>query len=88
MREPSRRSSLAIPPCLCYLDRSQVAQESPPAASWPTARVNWPRELAGIRVTDSQYTKIAAEALLDSSPPFLVNHAMRTFYFGASIPRH
>jgi hypothetical protein len=38
-------------------------------------------------VTDSKLTRVAAEALLDCSPPFLVNHALRTFFFGALIGR-
>jgi hypothetical protein len=38
-------------------------------------------------MVDSKFTKIAAEALLDSSPAYLVNHAMRTFFFGALIGR-
>jgi hypothetical protein len=87
MIRPSRRAFLATPASLCCLEGIQAAQESPSPASWPTSQVNWPREVAGIRIVDSKYTRIAAEALLDSSPGFLVNHAMRTFYFGALIGR-
>jgi hypothetical protein len=36
-------------------------------------------------VVDSKFTRLAVEALTDCSPSFLVNHAMRTFYFGALI---
>lgn len=45
-------------------------------------------DVAGIRAADSKYARIAMEALRDTSPPFLLNHAMRTFYFGALIGRH
>jgi hypothetical protein len=69
------------------LEGLQAAQESPATATWPTSQVNWPREVAGIRMVDSKYTKLAAEVLLDSSPAFLVNHAMRTYFFGAVIGR-
>jgi hypothetical protein len=44
-------------------------------------------EIGGIRAVDSKFTRLAIEALVDCSPPFLVNHAMRTFYFGALIGR-
>jgi hypothetical protein len=87
MTRSSRRTFLAIPPCLCYLEPSPAAQESQSAARWPTPQVDWPREVAGIRIVDSKFTKIAAEALLDSSAAYLVNHAMRTFFFGALIGR-
>ncbi len=35
----------------------------------------------------SKFTRIALEELLDCSAPFLVNHAMRTFFFGMLIGR-
>jgi hypothetical protein len=57
------------------------------SAAFRTERTRWPREVAGIRIVDSKFTRIAAEALLDSSPAYLVNHSMRTFFFGALIGR-
>ena len=69
---------------VCCLEAQQNGQTG---LGWPTSQAHWPRELAGIRIVDSKFTKIAAEALLDTSPPYLVNHAARTFFFGAMIGR-
>lgn len=44
-------------------------------------------EIAGIRAVGSKFTRLAAEVLTDCSPPFLVNHAMRTFYLGSLTGR-
>jgi hypothetical protein len=85
MKRSTRRTFLATQACVCCLDTAQTGQKSASAAAWPTQHVNWPREIAGIRVADSKLTRTAAEVLLDSSPAFLVNHAMRTFFFGALI---
>jgi HD domain len=46
-----------------------------------------PPEIAGIRVAASTFTKVATEALYDCAPPYLVNHSLRTFFFGALIGR-
>jgi len=56
-------------------------------ASGQSAPANpaWPREVAGIRTVDSKYAKLALETLVHDSPAFLVNHAARTFYFGALV---
>ena len=57
-----------------------------PPRSLPTpAASSWPRELAGIELTQTRYTSLAIQTLSASSPAFLVNHAARTFYFGALI---
>ncbi|HUA60247.1 MAG TPA: HD domain-containing protein [Verrucomicrobiae bacterium] len=76
MKVPTRRTFLAAPGCLCYLDD---------AAEWKLPPLG--AEIAGIRAVDSRFTRLAVEALVDCSPPFLVNHAMRTFYFGALVGR-
>jgi len=68
--------------------RAFVIAQAAGLCSLDAAPSRVPRELAGVRVADSKYTRIAMEALLDTSPGFLVNHAMRTFYFGALIGRH
>src|SRR5580700_6525954 len=79
MKTSRRAFVMAQAACLCSLEAGQSgAGKSSPL----------PQELAGVRVADSKYTRIAMEALLDTSPGFLVNHAMRTFYFGALIDRH
>ena len=59
----------------------------PLAASTPPtlAASSWPRELAGIKFVDTRYTSLAIRTLASTSPGFLVNHAARTFYFGALI---
>ena len=82
MTPQTRRTFLATPAVLCCLDRSSTAQAQA-LAEWKLPALA--TEIAGIRVVDSKFTRLAVEALLDCSPPFLVNHAMRTFYFGALI---
>jgi hypothetical protein len=78
MMTSTRRGFIAAQAALSCL-HSQTAR--------PTQRIRWPREIAGIPIADSAFTKVAIEALQDSSPPFLVNHAVRTFFFGAMIGR-
>jgi len=57
-----------------------------PPRSVPTSTTSfWPRELAGIKLTQTRYTSLVVRTLSASSPAFLVNHAARTFYFGALI---
>jgi hypothetical protein len=48
---------------------------------------SWPQAVAGIRTVDSRLARLAITTLTDASPDFLVNHAARTFYFGALIGR-
>jgi hypothetical protein len=57
---------------------------APPAAG---GRTPWPREVAGVRSVDSDLAALAVRTLTGTSPDFLVNHAARTFYFGALIGR-
>lgn len=42
-----------------------------------------PTEVAGIRLPQSALARAAAEFSLDHCPPYLFNHCMRTFLFGA-----
>ena len=87
MNKLSRRSFVASQTaCLCLLQGAQTGSEMPSAVS-QTPQAKWPQEVAGIRLPDSKFPKIAVEALLDNSPAYLVNHALRTFYFGALIGR-
>jgi HD domain len=83
MTTHNRRTFLAAPVGLCRLDISSTAQAQIAAWKLPSLAT----DIAGIRAADSKFTRLAVEALLDCSPPFLVNHAMRTFYFGALIGR-
>lgn len=43
------------------------------------------REVAGVRLIDSKFARAAMELCRDVSPPYLFNHAMRTFLFGSLI---
>jgi hypothetical protein len=45
------------------------------------------RTVAGVRLIDSKRARAATELCRDVSPPYLFNHAMRTFLFGALIGR-
>jgi len=42
-----------------------------------------PASIAGIRIVDSKIAKAATELSRSASPPYLFNHAMRTFLFGS-----
>jgi hypothetical protein len=46
-----------------------------------------PREVAGIPMVDTTIAKAANELALSVSPPYLYNHAVRTYLFGALIGR-
>jgi hypothetical protein len=45
------------------------------------------RTVAGVRMIDSKLARAAIELSRDVSPPYLFNHAMRTYLFGALIGR-
>lgn len=46
-----------------------------------------PREVAGIPMIDSMIARAANELALSVSPPYLYNHAVRTYLFGTLIGR-
>ena len=46
-----------------------------------------PSAVAGVRLVDSAIARAATELTRDVSPPYLFNHAMRTFVFGSVIGR-
>jgi hypothetical protein len=46
-----------------------------------------PRKVAGILMVDTMIAKAANELALSASPPYLYNHAVRTYLFGALIGR-
>jgi hypothetical protein len=46
-----------------------------------------PRKIAGIPMIDTKIAKAANELALSASPPYLYNHAVRTYLFGAMIGR-
>ena len=45
----------------------------------------WPAEVAGVRIKTNAIISLAIQELRNTSPAVLVNHAARTFYFGALI---
>jgi hypothetical protein len=46
---------------------------------------SWPTEVAGVRVKTNVIISLAIQELRNTSSAVLVNHAARTFYFGALI---
>jgi hypothetical protein len=46
-----------------------------------------PSQVAGIRLVDSDIARKATQLAKESSPPYLFNHAMRTFLFASLIGR-
>jgi len=59
------------------------AADAPSEPLTALSPATWPREVAGIRIVDSRYATLAMRTLIGDSPAWLVNHAARTFYFGA-----
>ena len=45
----------------------------------------WSNPGAGIALPDSKMVRLATELARDTSPPYLFNHAARTFLFGSLI---
>ena len=58
--------------------------QQPPSVETPT---KMPVSVAGIRLVDSRIAKDATELSRTSSPPYLFNHAVRTFLFGSLVGR-
>src|SRR5258708_33369874 len=48
-------------------------------------KVKLPKEVAGIPLIDSKVAQEATDLARESSPPFLLNHSMRTYLFGARL---
>jgi len=63
---------------------SSVSQKEPPANGTP---LPLPTDIAGVRLVDTKIAKIATELSRTSSPPYLFNHAVRTFLFASLIGR-
>jgi len=70
---------------VCLTGTGMAGLEEDPALKAPSTLTpaTWPREVAGIRIADSRFVALAMKTLLADSPAWLVNHAARTFYFGA-----
>jgi HD superfamily phosphodiesterase len=56
------------------------------AHATPVSEVT-PRRVGGIRIVDTSIAKAATELARTTSPPYLYNHAARTYLFGALIGR-
>ena len=56
------------------------------AATQPEAD-GLPSTVAGVRLVDSEIAKLATNLSRSVSPPYLFNHAMRTFLFGSLVGR-
>jgi HD superfamily phosphodiesterase len=52
---------------------------------WPFEPI--PSEVAGVRIVDSSIAKRATNLSRSVSPPYLFNHAIRTFIFGSLVGR-
>ena len=52
---------------------------------WPFEPI--PSEVAGVRIVDSSIAKRATDLSRSVSPPYLFNHAIRTFIFGSLVGR-
>lgn len=52
-----------------------------------TSRNRLPSSVAGVRLVDSQVARTATELSRSVSPPYLFNHAVRTFLFGSLVGR-
>ena len=60
--------------------------EHPVAATQPSAEP-MPSEVSGIRLVDSEIARAATDLSRSVSPPYLFNHAARTFLFGSLVGR-
>jgi hypothetical protein len=57
-----------------------------PGVMQPTPPV-LPSAVAGVRIVDSEIARLATNLSRSVSPPYLFNHAMRTFLFGSLVGR-
>jgi hypothetical protein len=58
-----------------------------PALQVSTPETTLPPSVAGVRIVDSGIAKDAVELSRSVSPPYLFNHAMRTFIYGSLVGR-
>ena len=58
-----------------------------PIATTQTAAEPLPSLVAGVRLVDSEIARMATELSRTVSPPYLFNHAVRTFLFGSLVGR-
>lgn len=65
---------------------SEQGQPAAPELKSPPSEA-LPSPVAGIRLVDSSLARTATQLVQKASPPYLFNHAVRTFLFGSLIGR-
>lgn len=73
---------------LCSLTRRKAsfhAIDAISASDRPLAAI--PQSVAGVKIVDSQIAKVASTLSASVYPPYLFNHAMRTFLYGSLVGR-
>jgi len=63
------------------------SSEGPNFATAQTGAEPLPSFVAGVRLVDSEIARVATELSRTVSPPYLFNHAIRTFLFGSIVGR-
>jgi hypothetical protein len=64
--------------------RQSASQQPSPGQA---AAGSLPSVVAGVRLVDSKIARIATDLSRTTSPPYLFNHAVRTFLFGSLVGR-
>ena len=67
--------------------KSAFASIQQEAVAAPSASESLPVTVAGVRLPDSRIARLATEFGQSAYPPYLFNHATRTFLFGALVGR-
>jgi hypothetical protein len=68
-------------------EHSIVSDKGGKPATVPAGLAALPSFVAGVRLVDSEIARSATELSRSVSPPYLFNHAMRTFLFGSLVGR-
>jgi hypothetical protein len=63
------------------------SSQNMPALQASPSEMLLPSSVAGVRIVDSKIAKDAVELSRSGSPPYLFNHAMRTFLYGSLVGR-
>jgi hypothetical protein len=78
--------ALAFGATMRSVPRAGSGTQQNPTTTQPAAEP-LPSEVAGIRVVDSEIARAATELSRSFSPPYLFNHAARTFLFASLVGR-
>jgi hypothetical protein len=68
-------------------ERPVISGSEESTASMQPGLAALPSSVAGVRLVDSEIARLATDLSRSVSPPYLFNHAMRTFLFGALVGR-